>query len=164
MRYDPLSQRLILPFKHLDRTEIARGLALLMARAGARLLDRADVLVPVPLHKTRLRQRRYNQSALLAAALGKIAKRPALLNALTRTRSTVPLMRLGFVERRLVVEGAIAARPGTARHVSGRNILLIDDVMTSGATANACALALLEAGAARVDVLTAARVADPRLN
>ncbi len=164
LRYDPLSQRLILPFKYRDRTEIARGLALLMARAGAPLLDRADALVPVPLHKKRLRQRRYNQSALLAVALGRIAKRPVLLDALERTRATMPLVGLGFAERRLVLEDAIAARPGAARRLASRNILLIDDVMTSGATANACALALLEAGAAGVDVLTAARVADPRLN
>lgn len=162
--YDALSRRLILPFKHGDRTEAARGLALLMARAGKRLLAEAEVLVPVPLHKSRLRQRRYNQSALLAGALGRIAGRDVLNDALVRLRATVPLGPLGHAERHAVLEGAIAVRPGREPRLAGQRILLIDDVMTSGATANACALALFHAGAAQVDVLTAARVADPRLN
>ncbi len=163
LRYDALSQRLILPFKHADRTETSRGLALLMARAGGRLLEQADILVPVPLHRERLRQRRYNQSALLGNALGRIAGRPVLRDALIRHRPTPPLGPLGFTERRAELQDAIAIHPGRAARVAGRIILLIDDVMTSGATANACALALLNAGAASVNVLTAARVPDPRL-
>lgn len=164
LRYDALSQRLILPFKHADRTEAARGLALLMARAGKALLEEADLLVPVPLHRTRLRQRRYNQSALLAGVLGRIAKRPVFRDGLVRGRATLPLGKLGFTERRAELDGAIAVRPANLPRLAGRKILLIDDVMTSGATANACAVALLGAGAAQVDVLTAARVADPRLD
>jgi ComF family protein len=164
LRYDKMSRRLILPFKHADRTEAARGLALLMARAGPALLGQADLLVPVPLHKERLRQRGYNQSALLATALGRIAKRPVLLDALIRNRATLPLGPLGFNARREELEGAILIRLGMAGRLTGQKILLIDDVMTSGATANSCALALLGVGAAQVDVLTAARVADPRLD
>lgn len=163
LRYDALSQRLILPFKHADRTEAARGLALLMARAGASLLAKADWLVPVPLHGRRLRLRRYNQSALLAAALGRIAGRPVLRDGLVRTRATMLLGPLGFGERRTELAGAIAVRERHISRLAGKAVLLIDDVMTSGATANACALALRNAGAARVDVLTAARVPDPRL-
>ncbi len=163
LRYDAVAQGLLLPFKHSDRTEAARGLALLMARAGARLLAQADLLVPVPLHGRRLRQRRYNQSALLAGALARLAKRPVLLDALIRNRATMPLGPLGFSDRRGELEGAISVRERHIPRLTGRNILLIDDVMTSGATANACALALLNAGAKRVDVLTAARVPDPRL-
>lgn len=163
LRYDELTQRLILPFKYADRTEAARGIALLMARTGSQLLAQADVLVPVPLHTSRLRQRRYNQSALLASALGRIAKRPVIQDALVRNRATLPLGPLGFVERQAEMKGAIMARPSCTRHLTGKIVLLIDDVMTSGTTANACARALLEAGAGQVNVLTAARVPDPRL-
>jgi ComF family protein len=148
-----------LPFKYADRTELARGLARLMAQAGRGLLERTDVLAPVPLHKARLRQRRYNQSALLAAALGRITAKPVWQDMLARTRPTVPLGRLGFGARREELAGTIRVR----RAVAGKGILLIDDVMTSGATADACAAALREAGAVRVDVLVAARVPDPRL-
>ena len=164
LRYDELTRRLILPFKYADRTDAAFGLALLMARAGNSLLANAEFLVPVPLHVSRLRQRRYNQAALLAAALGRIAKIPALQDALIRKRATVPLGPLGLAERRSELDGAISVRPRRISGVAGKRVVLIDDVMTSGSTANACAIALLAAGAANVDVLTAARVPDPRLD
>jgi ComF family protein len=155
-----MAKALILPFKYADRTDCARGLAMLMARAGSALLARADVLAPVPLHKTRLRQRRYNQSALLAAELGRLADRPVWQDTLARRRETVPLGPLGVAARREELAGTILVR----RDVAGRSVLLIDDVMTSGATADACAAALRAAGARQVDVLTAARVPDPRLS
>jgi ComF family protein len=163
LRYDELSKRLILPFKY-DRTESARGIAKLMARAGAPLLLQADLLVPVPLHAARLRQRRYNQAALLAAALGRMAGRKVAPDALVRTKATPPLGGLGLENRRAVLDGAIAVRPGRGGALAGKVVLLIDDVMTSGSTADACARALLGAGAACVNVLTAARVADPRFD
>jgi ComF family protein len=159
LRYDDMAKQLILPFKYADRTDLARGLARLMARAGARLLEEADVLAPVPLHRTRLRQRRYNQAALLAAALGRIARKPVWQDMLARLRPTSPLGPLGFSARREELAGTILVR----REVAGRCVLLVDDVMTSGATADACAAALRGAGAARVDVLVAARVPDPRM-
>ncbi|MCW3475888.1 double zinc ribbon domain-containing protein, partial [Limobrevibacterium gyesilva] len=90
LRYDAQSRRIVLPFKHGDRTEFAAGLAQMMARAGAALLRDADLLVPVPLHRARLIARRYNQAALLARALARIAARPVLPDALRRTRVTVP--------------------------------------------------------------------------
>jgi ComF family protein len=161
LHYDRMAKDLILPFKYADRTEHARGLALLMAKAGAALLNRADILVPVPLHVSRLRQRRYNQSALLAICLGRISGKPVLPDALIRVRATVPLGPLGSDARRDELRDAIQVRRAG---VSSKSVLLIDDVMTSGATANACARALAGAGAARVDVLTAARVPDPRLS
>jgi ComF family protein len=164
LRYDALSQRLILPLKYGDRTELARGLALLMARAGARLLAEAELLVPVPLHRARLRTRGYNQAGLLAASLGRIARRPVLPDALCRLRPTAPLASLGATARYAALDGSIALRERHLKRIVSRRILLIDDVLTSGATANACAVALLEAGAARVDVLVAARVSDPRLD
>jgi ComF family protein len=133
-----------------------------MARAGGALLGQAELLVPVPLHVSRLRQRRYNQAALLAAALARIAERPALPDALIRSRATAALGPLSLVERRAELDGAIAVRAGRVSRIAGKRMLLVDDVMTSGSTAQACALALLAAGAAEVNVLTAARVPDPR--
>jgi ComF family protein len=164
LRYDAPARRLILPFKHADRTEIAGALAPHMARAGAALLRDADLLVPVPLHRARLFRRRYNQAALLARAVGRIADRRCLLDALLRRRASAALGGKSAAERAAEVAGVFAVRPSRARQLAGRRVLLIDDVMTSGATANACAAALLACGAASVDVLVAARVPDPRLN
>jgi len=134
-----------------------------MARAGAALLRRAELLVPVPLHRGRLFHRRYNQAALLAQALSRISGRSAVVDALVRVRPTVPLGDFSPGERAATVAGAFAVRPRRAADLAGKRVLLIDDVMTSGATANACAAVLLAAGAAAVDVLVAARVPDPRL-
>jgi ComF family protein len=164
LRYDAQGRRLILPFKHADRTELVATLAPHMARAGAVLLREADVLVPVPLHRMRLFRRRYNQAALLAKAVGTIAGRPAVADALLRQRATASLGDKSAAERAAEVAGAFSMRPSRAERIVGKRVLLIDDVMTSGATANACANALLAAGAAAVDVLVAARVPDPQLN
>jgi ComF family protein len=164
LRYDAQGRRLILPFKHADRTEIAVALAPHMLRAGATLLREADVLVPVPLHRGRLFHRRYNQAALLAKAVGRLAGCECLADALRRPRATASLGEKSAAERAAEVADAFAVRRARAARLRGRRVLLIDDVMTSGATANACAKVLLEAGAASVDVLVAARVPDPRLN
>jgi ComF family protein len=163
LRYDHACQKLILPLKHADRTELAGTLAQHMARAGAELLAGADCLVPVPLHRDRLRERRYNQSALLAQALGRRVPRPVLLDTLQRHRATPSLGELGAAARIATLQGAFSLRPGRAAAIIGRHVLLIDDVLTSGATASECARILLAAGAATVDVLVAARVPDPRL-
>jgi ComF family protein len=162
LRYDAQSKHMLLPFKHADRTETARALSRLMASIGADLLRRADVLVPVPLHRRRLIARRYNQAALLALALARIASRPTMPDALRRVRPTAALGERGAAERIAILEDAIAVRPNRVARIAGRSVLLVDDVMTSGATANACARALTAAGAGRVDVLVAARVPDPR--
>jgi len=160
--YNEAAARLVLPLKHADRTEMAALLARQMAEAGAGLLEGADLLVPVPLHRGRLFLRRYNQAALLAARLGRLAGRPVLPDALRRNRRTPSLGPLGAAARRAAMEGAIGVSPRAAPRLRGRRVLLVDDVLTSGATAGACAQALLAAGAAEVTVLAAARVADPR--
>ena len=162
-RYDEGARRLILPFKHADRIELAGPLAARMARAGAELLARADLLVAVPLHWRRLASRRYNQAALLARRLAAGARLPCIPDLLRRPRATGSLDHLGAAERAVVLAGAFAVAPRAAGRITGRRVLLVDDVMTSGATAEACARVLLAAGAGAVDVLAAARVPDPRL-
>jgi len=163
LTYDNASRRLVLPFKHGDRIEFAWVLAQLMARAGAELLREADVIVPVPLHRRRLFVRRYNQAALLARSLGRIGGNVVIVDAMVRTRATHSLDGKSAAERRDEVAGAFLVRPRRADQLAGRRILLIDDVMTSGATTGACAESLLAAGAAAVDVLVAVRVPDPRV-
>ncbi len=163
LRYDAGAQRLILPLKHADRTELAAPLARHMARAGAALLARAEVVAPVPLHWRRLLARRYNQAALLSARLARMAGAAHAPDLLRRRRATPPLGERGAAERAAVLEDVFALVPRGAARIAGRRVLLVDDVMTSGATAEACTRVLLEGGAAAVDVLAAARVPDPRL-
>jgi ComF family protein len=164
LRYDRQSRDLILPLKHADRRELAPVLAAMMNRTGGALLARADILVPVPLHRSRLFHRRYNQAAILAVLLGRAAKRPVQPDGLVRLHATASLDEKSPAERAAAVAGAFAPRPSRSDRFRGRTVLLIDDVMTSGATANGCARALLAAGAVAVDVLVAARVPDPRLS
>jgi len=164
LTYDKASRRLVLPFKHGDRIEFAAVLARLMARAATGLPREADVLVPVPLHRRRLFVRRYNQAALLAQALGRMSGRPVLVDGLVRRHATETLGGKSAAERRDAVAGAFAVRPRRVGMIEGKRVLLIDDVMTSGATAAACSEALLAEGASAVDVLVAARVPDPRLD
>ena len=158
MVYDDESRKLVFALKYGDRLEIARTLAPHMARVGRTLLDRADMVVPVPLHRHRLFARRFSQSALLAQLLARRARRPAVLDALCRTRRTAPLHTLSAERRRAEMEGAVDVRAHRREAVAGVRVLLVDDVLTSGATAAACATALLRHGALEVDVLVAARV------
>lgn len=157
--YDEHSRDLILQFKHADRTELGRLFASWLARAGAELLAEADAVAPVPLHRTRLLGRRYNQAAEIARPLARRAGVPYLPDALRRVRGGGQSGK-SAAGRRRAVQGAFAVPERERRRVDGRRILLVDDVMTTGATAEACARALLKAGAAAVDVAVAARVRE----
>jgi ComF family protein len=156
--YDDGSRPLVLGFKHGDRTHAARSFGLWLARAGAELLADADLLVPVPLHRWRLFRRRYNQAALLALSVGRQAGIRVVPDLLVRRRATASQGGLDRASRKRNVTGAFRLRRGAEPVVAGRRLLLVDDVLTTGATLTECAKILRRAGAARVDVLTLARV------
>lgn len=158
MRYGDGARSLVLRFKHADATHAAPGMARWMARAGAELLADCDVIAPVPLHRWRLLWRRYNQAALLALELGRIAERRVVADLLMRRRATPSQGHLDRARRRANVASAFAVRPRHADAVKDRRVLLVDDVMTTGATVDECAKTLKRAGASAVDVLTLARV------
>ena len=161
LRYDDASRDLILGFKHADRTFAAPAFSRWMARAGAELLEDADLIVPVPLHRLRLLSRRYNQAALLAHGIAKASGITVVPDLLVRTRRTPSQGRLSPARRRRNVRGAFAVKGARAGLLKGRRVLLIDDVLTTGATVSACTRALRRAGAKAADVLTLARVVRP---
>jgi ComF family protein len=156
--YDAESRGLILAFKHGDHTDSAPAFGVWLMRAGAELLADADLIAPVPLHWTRLFARRYNQAALLAHALRARTGIPVAARLLVRRRRTPSQGILGRAARQRNLAGAIMVPAKQRARVAGRRILLVDDVLTTGATAEACARALLAADATAVDVLTLARV------
>jgi ComF family protein len=144
-------------FKYYDRLELAEPLGRWMARAGADILADADLLAPVPLHRLRLFSRRFNQSAELARVVSRESAVPVETRALERVKPTAPQVGLTRAQRAANLSGAFRVAKERAALVAGRNVVLIDDVLTTGATANAAARALLRAGAARVDLLVFAR-------
>jgi len=160
VRYDDVARKLVHALKYQDGTDLAPIMGRWMARAGQELLADADLLVPVPLHWRRGWSRRYNQSALLAREIERQSGVRLALEVLRRTRQTDQQIGLSRPQRASNVQGAFAIGPDRRHEILGRRVVLIDDVLTSGATAEACARTLLRAGAREVDVLVFARVVE----
>jgi ComF family protein len=158
------ARTLVHRFKYGDRLELAGPMGRWMARAGADLLDEADLLIPVPLHPQRLAQRRFNQSAALAREISRCCGAPVDASLLLRTKPTPPQVGLTRGLRALNMQGAFAVDPRRKGEAAGRRLVLVDDVATSGATLNAAARALLRARAERVDALVFARVVTETRN
>lgn len=157
--YDEASRDLILKLKHADRTDLTGLLARWVARGAAQVLAEADAVLPVPLHRWRLLRRRYNQAAELARPLARRWRRTYAPQVLTRLKGDTQAGK-SAVGRRRAVAGAFAVPERAKKQVEGRRVLLVDDVMTTGATAEACSRALLRAGARAVDVAVVARVRE----
>lgn len=156
-KYDEHSKSLVLKLKYHDQLQLAPIYGAWLAKAGKELVSASDVIVPVPLHYWRFVGRRYNQSAMLAQALAKNTGLTMLPDALVRTRRTPPQAGLTRAQRLDNVKGAFTVHARFAERIKGKTVLLIDDVMTTGATLNQCTKALLKAGAQSVNVLTLAR-------
>src|ERR1700726_163032 len=162
VRYDEVARTLVHALKYQDRTDLAPAMGRWMARAGRELLEEADVLVPVPLHWKRGWSRRYNQSGALARVIERQTGVKLSSEALRRVRPTQQQVGLSRKERASNVQGAFKVAADRQSLIHGRRVVLIDDVLTSGATVDACARALLRAKAASVDVLVLRRVVEDR--
>lgn len=157
-RFDGTARDLVHRLKYGDRTDLAATLGRMMTQAGRDLTRDAGLIVPVPLHRTRLWSRRFNQAAMLAQAVARHASVPLAPMALSRVERTRQQVGLTKTQRADNLQGAFRVPPDARPQVEGRRILLVDDVLTTGSTANAAARALLRAGASAVDILTFARV------
>lgn len=157
--YNDSARQLVLNFKHGRKISLA---AMMSRQIAARLPDLAGewLAVPVPLHRTRLWQRGYNQSALIARELSKVRDLTLIVDALERSRRTPSLGGLGRSERAKVLHGAIVANRARRDRLRGAQVVLVDDVLTSGATSGACKAALHEAGVRRVHVACFSRVRE----
>jgi ComF family protein len=160
VRYDEVARTLVHALKYQDRTDLAPAMGRWMARAGHELIEQTDALIPVPLHWRRGWSRRYNQSGALARVIERQTGVRLLSEVLRRVRPTLQQIGLSRAQRASNVQGAFKVAAERQSEIQGRRVVLIDDVLTSGATVDACARALLRAKALSVDVLVFARVVD----
>jgi ComF family protein len=160
--YSGVARDLVHAFKYADRLEMLALFVRWMTAAGRDLLADADVLVPVPLHPLRLLRRRFNQSSMLALRLGRI-QGIKVCQGLQRVRRTRQQVGLNSAERRNNVADAFRLSRAGQQAISGRHVVLVDDIITTGATVDACAQVLRAGGAMRVDVLAIARVVETEL-
>lgn len=152
---------LVHALKYADRTDLAPMLGAWMARVAHELVAEADLLIPIPLHWGRLASRRFNQAALLAHEVSRLTGLPVATRLLVRTRRTPQQVGLGRDDRARNMRGAFSVPDAKKTELAGRRPILVDDVLTTGATLEAATRSLLAAGATSVDVLTLARVVAP---
>jgi ComF family protein len=157
-RYDDVARKLVHRLKYSDRLDCAQSLGTMMARAGAELTAEADVIVPVPLHRWRLWRRRFNQAMALARVVSRESRLPCEPFLLARVKRTHSQVGLTKAQRQENLQGAFKVPPEARARLADKRVLLVDDVLTTGSTANAAARALLRGGARAVDVLAFARV------
>jgi ComF family protein len=157
-RYEGAARDLVHRLKYNDRLELSGPMGRLMAQAGAELLAEADVLVPVPLHRIRLWRRRFNQAMALGQVVSARSGVPCDPFLLARVKRTKPQIGLTRPQRQENLQGALRVPEEAKTRLAGLRVVLVDDVLTTGATANAAARALLRGGAKSVDVLAFARV------
>lgn len=158
--HDGVARKIVHGLKYSDRADLAAMMAAWMIRAGRDVVDDSDVIIAVPLHRSRLFARRYNQSAELARALARLSGKPFLPGVMLRIRATRQQVGLGLKARQDNVRGAFSIEPEQVQRFLGLKVLLVDDVLTTGSTVEAATRALLRAGAGQVNVLTFARVAS----
>lgn len=156
--YNEGFKKLIMPLKYGDQQKALGFLSQFMYRSAKDLIHQADFIIPVPLHKNRLRFRKYNQSALLAWQLGRMGKANVFPMGLLRLKETLVLGHFNKVERQSLLKDAFVVSEKYRDQLAHKRVLLIDDVMTTGSTLRECALTLLNAGVAHVDVLVTAKV------
>lgn len=161
VRYDDVARKLVHRFKYKDGLDAAPLLGVMMRRSGRQLIADSDIIIPVPLYRSRMWMRRYNQAAVLAIEIAektKLVYQPQLLDRVRKTQSQVGL---SAQQRRRNVSGAFAVNASAYERLGGKRVLLVDDVITTGATVDACSKVLLQGGAEVVNVLAFARVVDP---
>lgn len=156
-KYNDVSRKLVTGFKFHDRIHMNNHLAKWMLRISDELLNESDIIIPVPLHRIRLWKRKYNQSALLAMSVSKMSDKPVIYDFLIRKKNTKAQSGLTFAQRQKNVKGAFILNPKYSSIINEKNILIVDDVMTTGATVLACAKILKRSGAKSVNILTFAR-------
>ena len=159
--FDDAAKGLVHALKYRDQTEAGLLMARMMSRASRDLCAEADVIMPVPLHRSRLWKRRFNQAAFLGQRIAAAVHKPFLTDVLLRDFSTRQQVGLNFVARQKNVKKAFSVPFEKIGLIAGKTVLLVDDVRTTGATVAACALALKKAGASRVYIVTFALVLDP---
>ena len=157
-QYDEVARALVHRLKYGDRLELAQALGAMMTRTGAELLAEADVIVPVPLHRRRLWRRRFNQAMALSLVVSRRSRVPCDPFLLARVKATRQQVGLTRAQRQENLQGAFRVPAEARPRLAGRRVLLVDDVLTTGSTANAAERVLLRGGAESVDVLAFARV------